>query len=241
MQQTKDSLAIIIPMFNEEKVATKCVDAVIKAIRNLLNHTTLVIINDGSTDKTKLLLEKKQKQYPQDLIIITLKKNAGYGGATQKGIAYALKNKFEWSLHMDSDLTNDPKYIKDFVKCMSPSIDCVKASRYIKGGVVRHVPLFRRLISIVGNQVASSLFDIGIRDCTNGFRMIKTSCYRNIKFKEKNFSIILEELYYLKKLQARCIEIPYTLTARVDSVSHFKYNKQILFDYFKYAFKALTA
>jgi len=61
---------------------------------------------------------------------------------------------------------------------------------------------------------------------------------KGIKFKENNFSIILEELYYLKKRDARFLEIPNVLYARTNTTSHFKYKPKIFYDYFKYAFKA---
>ncbi len=140
---------------------------------------------------------------------------------------------------MDSDLTNDPKYIYDFACEMSDRYDCIKASRYIKGGKVVNVPLYRRIFSLVGNQLAAYIFRVGIRDCTNGFRMIRLKKLEGIRFKEKNFSIILEELYYLKKMGAKFKEIPNILTARKDSQSHFTYKPKIFYDYFKYVIKSV--
>lgn len=225
-------------MFNEENTASSCIDKVIKEITKIKNQIKLIIVDDGSIDKTADLLKNKKKQYKNQLVILSHKKNNGYGAALQTGISYAIKERYKFYLTMDSDLTNPPKYIVDFIKVMSEDIDCVKASRYIKGGKVVNVPYFRQLISIIGNYIASLLFNVGIKDCTNGFRMVRLELLKGIKFKEKSFSIILEELYYLKKKHSRFKEIPYTLTPRTNSKSHFKYNFRIFRDYFKYAFKA---
>jgi dolichol-phosphate mannosyltransferase len=234
----ENSLAIIIPMYNEEKVASVCIDTVMKVISNLKTPTSLLIINDGSLDKTENILQEKLKKYRRKLIVITHKKNKGYGAALQTGMKQANKMGFEWALHMDSDLTNDPKYIPQFIKHMSEKYDCVKASRYIKHAKVINVPRYRRIVSIVGNYLAASLFRVGIKDCTNGFRMVRLDKLKGLTFQENNFSIILEELYYLKKRGARFTEIPYTLTARTNSQSHFTYKPKIFYDYFKYVIKS---
>jgi dolichol-phosphate mannosyltransferase len=238
LKSKQSSLAIIIPMLNEEKVATRCIDTVMKILKKTPLKTALIVINDGSTDKTAAILENKQKKYGKKLIIVTHKKNEGYGAALQTGMKKAIQLGFVWGLHMDSDLTNDPRYIADFAKYTLSKYDCVKASRYVKGAKIKNVPTFRRLVSVVGNVLASNLFNVGIKDCTNGFRMVRLSMMKNLQFKENNFSIILEELYYLKKQHARFKEIPYTLTARTNSLSHFVYKPKTFYDYFKYAIKS---
>ncbi len=228
-------------MYNEEKVAAECIDAVIKVISQMKIKTKLIVVNDGSHDKTPLILKKMQKKYRNQLVILTHKKNKGYGAALQSGVKKAIILGYTWALHMDSDLTNDPKYIPHFAKYIHKQYDCIKASRYIKGAVTINVPQYRQLISQVGNFIASVFFNIGIRDCTNGFRMVRLNFLDGIKFKENNFSIILEELYYLKKKGARFKEIPYALTARTNSTSHFSYKPKTFYDYFKYLVRAAFA
>lgn len=232
------TLGVIIPMYNEEKVSSRTIEEVLKVLKKIQISSKLIVIDDGSSDGTPAILKQKIKKYPNNLVVLTHKKNAGYGGATQTGIKYALKNNIEWCLHMDSDLTNPPKYIPKFIEQISESIDCVKASRYIKGGKVKNAPQFRVIISFVGNLLAAFFFRVGIRDCTNGFRIVRTKMLKGIQFKENNFSIILEELYYLKKRGARFVEIPNVLYARTNTTSHFRYKPKIFYDYFKYAFKA---
>lgn len=226
-------------MLNEEKVAAKCIDKVISVIKKLKSPLTLLIVNDGSNDDTAYILKEKLKMYKKNMIVLTHKRNKGYGAATQTGIKFALQKKYSWILHMDSDLTNDPKYISSFLKQIPYGYDCIKASRYIRGGKVLHVSKQRLFISLIGNIIAQFLFEVGIKDCTNGFRMVKLEKLKGLTFHEKNFSIILEELYYLKKRKAKFTEIPYTLTARKNSASHFTYKPKIFIDYFKYALKSV--
>lgn len=226
-------------MFNEEKVASSCIERVMEQILLLKNKTVLIVVNDGSLDKTKYILDQKLKIYKNNIIVINHKKNSGYGSALQTGIKEAIKLDYEFYLTMDSDLTNPPKHIPEFINAMSDEVDCVKASRYIKGGGVENVPYFRQIISIVGNYFASKLFNVGIRDCTNGFKMVRLKLLEDVRFKEKNFSIILEEMYYLKKKKARFTEIPNIIYVRKDSKSHFRYTPRIFYDYFKYIIKVI--
>lgn len=227
-------------MLNEEKIASLCIDSVIKEIFKLKNKTTLIVVDDGSTDKTPIILKNKKDKYKDKLEIIKHENSKGYGAALQSGINFAIKKEYEFYLTMDSDLTNPPEYIPDFIHAMSDNIDCVKASRYIKGGKVEKVPFFRQMISVIGNYLASWIFDVKIKDCTNGFKMVRLNLLKNIKFKENNFSIILEEMYYLKRLHAKFAEIPNVLYARKNSKSHFIYHPKIFYDYFKYLMKTFA-
>lgn len=228
-------------MYNEEKVGGRCVDEVIKVLKTLSFPAALIAVNDGSNDTTEKILNEKKKKYHKFLVVVSYKKNKGYGGAIWEGLKMAEQQHFDWVLHMDSDLTNDPQQIKDFAKYINFNVDCIKASRYINDGKVDNVPVFRQVISVIGNTLAAIFFNIGIKDCTNGFRMVRVAKLKGLKFKEKNFSIILEELYYLKKRGAKFAEMPYVLTARKDTLSHFRYRPKIFFDYFKYAFLSLFA
>lgn len=239
LKHNKNSLCIIIPAFNEEKGIHACIEKILKVTQKIKNKTLLVIVDDGSYDKTPAILEKDKSKYKNKLMVLTHKKNKGYGAALQSGIRYALRKGFTFYLTMDSDLTNPPKYIHDFVAMMSDAIDCIKASRYVKGGRVVSVSFFRQAISTLGNYLAVLCFNVGITDCTNGFKMVRLNLLKNITFKETNFSIILEEMYYLKKKKARFAEIPNILYVRTNSVSHFKYNLKIFYDYLKYLLKAL--
>lgn len=224
-------------MYNEEKGASACVDSVIRIISKM-KHTKIFVIDDGSKDSTAQILKEKSKKYKSKLLILSHNKNKGYGKALQTGIRFALKQGFGYGLFMDSDLTNDPKYIRDFAKTIPANYDCVKASRFIKGGKMVGVPLYRKFFSKIANLITRALFKIGIHDLTNGFRMVKLSMIKDIMFKENDFSIILEELYILKKKNAKFYEIPTILTARRHTKSHFTYNPRLFWDYLKYAIKA---
>ena len=225
-------------MLNEEKIAAKCIDAVIKALNEIKTKVGFIVVNAASYDKTRQILDNKKKQYKNKLVVINLKNNSGYGGALQEGTKKADKLGFDFVLFMDSDLTNNPRDIHKFTKLASDNIDCVKATRYEKGGKMQGVPQYRQIISKLGNLLARYLLRVNLSDCTNGFRMVKVSMIKNIKFKEKTFAIIMEELYELKIKGAKFANIPVTLTTRTDTKTQFSYSWKTFYNYGKYAIKA---
>jgi dolichol-phosphate mannosyltransferase len=234
------NLAVIIPMYNEERNAERCVRAVCKVITDAVPDARLFVVNDGSKDRTLEILRKLAKE-GIPVSIINHELNGGYGSALSSGIRHCHREGYEFGLFMDSDLTNDPGLIPAFAeKLAQGSYDVVKASRYIPNGGMKGVPAYRRGISIAGNQVASRLFGMGIRDCTNGFRAIRLSMVADLELKEKGFPMIMEELYHLKKKGARAGEIPYILTSRsaAEGASSFHYSFDTIYRYLKYAWQA---
>jgi dolichol-phosphate mannosyltransferase len=235
-------LAIVIPMYNEERGVERCVRAVCKVLSEKLPESKLFVVNDGSKDKTLSILQKlSEEKLPMQ--IVSHSPNRGYGGAILAGVRAADAANYEFALFMDSDLTNDPDLIPLFdAKVREDRFDLIKASRYVPGGGMQGVPLKRQIVTIVGNRVASGLFGMGINDCTNGFRAVRLSFLRDVSFTERGFPSIMEEMYWMKRKGARATEIPYTLTSRKveDGPTKFAYKPSVVLAYLKYAVKAAT-
>ena len=102
------------------------------------------------------------------------------------------------------------------------------------------VPWKRRAISRAGNVVAKALFRVGVKDCTNGFRAVRTSVLTRMDLRENGFSIIMEELYQCKFLAHSFCEVPVLLTNRSEEQrpTSFSYTPRTFLKYFKFALKA---
>lgn len=229
------SFAVIIPMFNEELGAARCIEAVTSALKDFAYKTELIVVNDGSTDRTAEVLEAGKPSHP-GLTIVTHQRNLGYGSALQTGGLAAAERGHDFVVFMDSDLTNDPRSIGSFISKMEEGCDLVKASRYIEGGGVQGVPPWRYWISRIGNTIARFLYGLPIHDCTNGFRALRTALIRKMRLGERGFAAIMEELYLAKTLRARVCEVPYVLTARAETLrpSSFQYRPRLFYRYLKY-------
>jgi dolichol-phosphate mannosyltransferase len=232
------SFCVIIPMFNEEQGAEKCVRSVGAALAPFSERKALLVINDGSRDRTGEILDRLAKEIPGFKVVH--QNNAGYGGALRTGVREAASDGYDYVLFMDSDLTNDPADITKFVDRMQEWFDMIKASRYTTGGGMQGVPWNRRAISRAGNVVARLLFGMGIRDCTNGFRAVRTSILKQMDLRENGFSIIMEELYQCKFLAHSYCEVPVLLTNRTENqrATSFNYTPKTFLKYLKFALKA---
>lgn len=225
-------------MFNEEAGAENCIRQVSRTLDQIAERNLLIVVDDGSTDETAGLLEKMKGQYPR-LQVVHHERNCGYGAALQTGAMHAEQLGFEYVLFMDSDLTNDPVYLPLFVEQMRRGADVIKASRYIEGGGVDDVPWWRVWISRAGNRLASWLYGIGVHDCTNGFRAVRTRVFCKMPLREKRFPIIMEELYHAKLLGCTFAEVPNRLKNRATGLrrTSFSYKPSTFARYLKYPLK----
>lgn len=94
-------LSIIIPVYNTEKYLEKCLNSVIKSIPT---NTEIIIVNDGSTDNSNIIIEEFKKEYPE-IIKYFKKPNGGLSHTKNYGIS---KSKGRYIGFVDSD-----DYVKD--------------------------------------------------------------------------------------------------------------------------------
>jgi dolichol-phosphate mannosyltransferase len=234
----KLSFCVVIAMYNEAGVAKKCIETIQEFLSKIKGRTGLVIVDDGSIDDTNAIVRAST----QDLVNVFFeehKNNQGYGAANVTGGKRALKEKFKYALFMDADLTQDPKYINQFIDYMKKDIDYIKATRYAKGGNVLGVSYKRRIVSKIGNMVAKVLLNLPLTDYTNGFRAIKCTLLSQIQAEERGFAYLIEEVNKVSKIAKSYAEVPYTLQVRDSeiSVSKFTYSPQVYFTYMKWLFK----
>jgi dolichol-phosphate mannosyltransferase len=234
--EPRRSLAVVIPMYNEEAGAEACVGAVCGVLKALPVRTRLIVVNDGSSDRTRATLERLAPA-EAGLEVVHHEVNAGYGAALRTGVEAAHRGGFDYVLFMDSDLTNSPDDIPRFLEHMDRGADVIKATRYRLGGAMRGVAIGRQIVSRSGGLVARLLFHCGVSDCTNGFRAVRTTVLMRMRLQEPRFPVIVEELYCCLFLASRFAEVPVVLTGRDASLrpTSFAYRPSVFWRYLKYA------
>jgi len=148
MNETKKiSLSIIIPILNEENTLIK----ILNKIQYLNDYCNLeiILVNDGSTDKSKKIINDNKDLYSKSL---HLEKNFGKGKAVIEGLKISTG---DYLLIQDADLEYDPKDIVRFIeKIKNYSADLILGSRFI--GSERSVLHFWHM---VGNKFITLLFN----------------------------------------------------------------------------------
>lgn len=218
-------IAIVLPAYNEEDNIEELTDKWQKhgqALKQNYNLTLkIVLVNDGSKDKTKDIGEKLEKSY-DNFILVNHEKNKGLGMAVKTGIEYAIKNlpESKYVCIMDCDNTHDPKYILSMLeKEKLNKADVVIASRYQKYSAVKGLSLFRKATCIGAKCVYSTVLRVtNVKDYTCGYRLYKRSILEKFieKFGEKvieetGFTCMVEILYKLYTCNAVFAEVPFEL------------------------------
>lgn len=234
----EERLTLVLPMYNEEENVIPLLEKVKNVWKRHKLNLKVVAVNDGSGDNTWNQLMKATKTYPF-LQPIKHPKNQGVAAALKTGIKEALELKSDFLVFMDADLTHDPDDIPKFLAKIKEGYDFVVGSRYVRGGGMKGVSLFRVLVSFLGNLAARLILRVPLRDYTTGYRMIRREVFEFIKIEEKGFGIQLEEVVKAYSAGFKLGEVPIILTSRVHGRSSMYYNFSLVKNYFQLFRKSL--
>ncbi|MHA4742128.1 glycosyltransferase family 2 protein [Dyadobacter sp. MSC1_007] len=160
-------LSIVMPAYNEQD----CIEKVVYSWTNFLktkfpnDNTTLIVINDGSKDNTKVLLDKLLNEVTN--LTVVHQKNGGHGNAVVNGYRKALELGSEYVFQTDSD---DQFISEDFDKLWEKRAQ----SQFILGyREVRHDAGVRLFITKFLRGTISTVYGTFIMDSNIPFRLIK--------------------------------------------------------------------
>jgi glycosyltransferase involved in cell wall biosynthesis len=197
-------VCIIIPAYNEEN----SVPNVIRKILRLHPFFTVLVINDGSSDRTSAVAKAAGAD------VITLPQNLGIGGAVQTGYIYAAKNGYDIAIQVDADGQHKPEELD---KIIAPIIrneaDMVVGSRFVErtsyqssAGRRTGIVILSSLVSLFARQ--------SLKDVTSGFRAINR---KGIEMFAKDYSTDYPEvdsLILAKKKKLRIQEVSVEMEQR---------------------------
>lgn len=231
--------AVVVPMFDEEAGARRCVDHILPVLATMPG-SILVVVDDGSRDRTlEILRDLRNGGAPFELVEGGT--NRGYGGALRLGAQRAAALGATWALFIDSDLTNPPSQIPEFAAAAGDDVDFVKACRYCRDGSTGDVPMFRVVVSRVGNLVARVLTGLPHADLTNGFRAVRLDRYLVLDLHERGFGAIMEEMYWAKRLGWRGAALPSVLHDRAADLrpTSFRYTWRQVWQYLRWPLRTV--
>lgn len=159
-----------MPAYNEEDSIASTVENVVKILKELKIDWELLVINDGSKDKTAEVVEGLEKKYP-NVRLISHEKNEGYGRALKTGFAAA---KYSWVAFVDSDGQFDFGEIKKLIE-KTGEADVILGYR-----LNRADPFQRRIFTWGWKMLAMVLLGLNVRDYSCGFKLIKKKVIEDI-------------------------------------------------------------
>lgn len=178
------SISIFFPAFNEEENIGDAVLSVNEFIKKYFATYEIIVVDDGSRDKTAEIVKKLSKKNPK-IRLVSHKKNQGFGAAIRTGLKSA---KYDLIFYTDAD---NQFNIKDFTKILPliEKFDIVSAYR-----MKRQDPKMRIYISNVYNLIIFLLFNPKVRDIDASFKLYKKRAIDQLNLKSKT-GLIDAELF----------------------------------------------
>jgi glycosyltransferase involved in cell wall biosynthesis len=222
------NLFIQIPCFNEQKTIIKVIESIPKKIKSI-KKIRIVILDDGSTDKTVSIVKKK---FPKVEFLFN-DNNKGLAETFKKGIDYALLTKADIIVNIDGD--NQYKG-SDIPRLINPIINKLynkkNGADYVIGernfNKIKNFSILKKFLQYFGNFVIRNIIDIKTKDVTSGFRAYNRVAASKI-FYNNSFTYTIESLIHLtdSKLTFSSIDIETNKPERKSRL--FKSNLEYIF------------
>lgn len=197
-------LSVFFPAYNEEENIKETVQKALKVLPRVAKKWEVLIVNDGSKDKTGEVIDQLAKKH-KSLRPIHHKKNKGYGAALKSGL---YKAKYEWITFTDSDGQFDFSEITNFIDTQRETDADIVIGYYKK----RQVSKSKIITSRVWELVVFIVFGLKVKDIDCGFKFISKKVVEAIpKLESERGAFISSEfLIKAKKKGFKIVEIPVT-------------------------------
>ena len=206
-------LSIIIPVYNEELTLLR----ILKKIQKIKIKKEIIIVNDGSNDDTKIILENLKNKYFSK--VIHHKKNNGKGAAIITASKYLTGDLV---IIQDADLEYDPN---DYTKLINPIINkeskIVYGSRVLGRNRYYNAKNFTSVSRIFFNHILTKFSNIinnqRLTDAHTCYKVFSKDVFLKLKLKEKGFSFCPEVNSKLGRLKLNIKEVKIAYKGRTHS------------------------
>lgn len=184
-----NELSVFLPAYNEEDNIVRVSEGVLSALPKFADRFELVIVNDGSKDRTLELAEGLAAMNPA-VRVVSHEKNRGYGAALKTGFSSA---RFENIFFMDGDGQLDINELGSLIPLFS---DCDIAAGF---RIKRNDPLHRVVNGKAYNILVRILFGLNVRDIDCAFKLIRKKVTDAVKLNSESQFLSAEFLIKSKK------------------------------------------
>lgn len=201
---------IVMPIANEEKTIGTVIEKIMKLPYD--NLYLFAVMDSYSKDRTEEIVRKAEKTYNGRVKCIFYEESKGVVTCYLYGFHMALKCGAEYVIEMDGGGSHDPAEIPSFIKALDDGYECVWGSRFVKGGSMRHQPLYRRLLSSGGTVLYNIVLGTKLKDMTSGFEAFQADILRSMyldKFLSRGHMYQTEMRFYCRNCHSKEIPIQY--------------------------------
>lgn len=163
-------LSVFFPTYNEEANIKSTVTKAMEILPRVAERWEILIVDDGSTDKTGKIADQLAKE-SKNIHVIHHPKNRGYGGALKSGLYNC---RYPWIVFTDADGQFDLGEITKFLEKIN-SAEVIVGYR-----LNRQDPFLRKLFGWGWTQIANLLLGINVRDVDCGFKLVKKEVIEKI-------------------------------------------------------------
>lgn len=198
-------LTVVMPCFNEEATIIECTTRVLKS-----RHVgELIIVDDGSTDKTRSLLASISD--PRVKVLLQ-EVNQGKGAALARGFKSAI---LPYVIVQDADLEYDPA---EFTKLLQPLLDgkadVVFGSRFIGSDAHRVLYFWHSVANRMLTFISNAFTNLNLTDMETCYKCFKREVIQSIDLREKRFGIEPEITSKIAKENWRIYEVGISYSGR---------------------------
>lgn len=159
-------LSVIIPARDEEDALPATLEHLHGELLQQRIPHEIVVVDDGSTDRTWEVLQEMQRRIPLLRPVQNLGER-GFGQAVRHGLRNATGDAV---VIMMADESDDVRDVTRYWRVLNEGWDCVFGSRFVKGATVTDYPRMKFVINRVANRFVQALFGISLNDTTNAFK-----------------------------------------------------------------------
>jgi len=150
------AISVVIPVFNEQECLPELVRRCLAAAESAGGSFEILLVDDGSSDRSRNLIEEAAKTHGGRIVGVLLNRNYGQHAAVMAGLE---QSRGEIVITLDADLQNPPEEIPRLVAKIREGFDVVGTVRQN-----RQDTLFRRMSSAVVNRVVQKSTGVLMHD-----------------------------------------------------------------------------
>ena len=206
---------IVMPVANEGDTMGEVLDRILGLPYDDLS--IYPVVDDYSTDNTAEVI--RSYEHTGRVKCIYFKESTGVISCYLEGFRRALEDGAEQIIEMDGGGSHKPEEIGQFIDKLDAGYDCVWGSRFVAGGGIENLPLYRRILSGGGTFLANLVLHTTLKDMTSGFEAFKAEVLKGMNldaFLSTGHMYQTEMRYYCRNLNT--VEVPIHYTGSTSSL-----------------------